>query len=115
LIPQSEPPVLVEYGDAVDEGIVGTESRVRQLESGDPAQTIRSRVKDIIFGRKKSKKIKSPSQNVDTNFDTKGVLEEANEKAKLEKTLRDIDESQRQNGRDFIDVSGNRNSVGGGE
>ncbi len=121
LLPQSEPPVLVEYDEAVDEGVVGSEARVRQLKSGDPRQSVQSRVKDIIFGRKLPKKLKDldvdddHDSNWKTGLETNDSLEEANEKANVEKLLQDIDQRQRQTEGQVFDVSGNRGRSGVGE
>lgn len=52
LIKDAEPPVLLDYTNSVDEGLISTESRQIERDKGDPKRATRSRIKDIIFGRR---------------------------------------------------------------
>jgi len=52
LIPEAEPPVLVEYEKAIGEGLVGSERQVELSRRGEIRKPIKRRIKDIIFGRK---------------------------------------------------------------
>lgn len=56
VLPNAEPPVLVDYEEAVEGDSVNTESRARRSEGGEVKKGRQRRLKDFIFGRKKRSK-----------------------------------------------------------
>lgn len=53
LIPEAEPPVLVKYENTLGDGLITTESRLESAERGEVRKPLKSRIKSLIFGRKK--------------------------------------------------------------
>ena len=51
LIPEVDPPVLIEYDDTLGEGLVGSERQAELARRGEVRKPVKSRIKDIIFGR----------------------------------------------------------------
>ncbi|RBP51362.1 secretin N-terminal domain-containing protein [Arenicella xantha] len=68
LIPEAEPPVLVKYETTLGDGQITTESRLEGLQSGEIRKPLKSRIKNIIFGRKK-KPVDPPYRGNDAGFD----------------------------------------------
>jgi len=52
LIPEAEPPVLIEYEKALGDGLVGSERQAELAAKGEIPKPVKTRIKDIIFGRK---------------------------------------------------------------
>lgn len=69
LIKDSAPPVLIKYEDSINEGRVGSERRAKLAKDGIP-KPFKSKIKDIIFGRKNNDKNEKVS-----DFKTEGALE----------------------------------------
>ncbi len=76
IIKDSAAPILVEYEDSVDEGVIGSERRAKLARDGVP-KTFQRKVKDIIFGRK----------TADDKFETQGDLESVDPNSLDSKTL----------------------------
>lgn len=51
LIPEVDPPVLIEYDETLGEGLVGSERQADLARRGEVRKPVKSRIKDIIFGR----------------------------------------------------------------
>lgn len=51
LIPEVDPPVLVKYEEVVGDGLITTESRLDRARDGEIRKPLKSRIKDIIFGK----------------------------------------------------------------
>lgn len=111
VLPEAEPPILLEYDKSVDDGIITTESRARKLGKGEPKKSVQRSIKDIIFGRnKKSSRINNESvdSEVLNGFETEGrieSLEEAIEEEKVEKMLDQIEGKQRRNNMPVFDLT----------
>lgn len=69
LIKDSAPPILIEYDKSLNDGLVGSERRAKLAEDGVP-KPLKTKIKDIIFGRKKKAKKEDLS-----DFNTEGALE----------------------------------------
>lgn len=51
LIPEVDPPVLIEYDKTLGEGLLGSERQAELARRGEVRKPVKSRIKDIIFGR----------------------------------------------------------------
>ena len=51
LIPEVDPPVLIEYDKTLGEGLIGSERQAELARRGEVRKPVKSRIKDIIFGR----------------------------------------------------------------
>ncbi|MBQ0721883.1 MAG: hypothetical protein KBT89_16990, partial [Gammaproteobacteria bacterium] len=69
LIPEAEPPVLVKYETTLNDGQITTESRRQDFQSGEVRKPLKSRIKDIIFGRNKNKPVDPPYSGNQVEFD----------------------------------------------
>ncbi len=81
LLGDVEPPVLIEYDKAAEGQGVVTQERYLEREAGEPKRPVKSRIKDIIFGRKPiDKRIKELEEKKEledsSEFETDGVIEE---------------------------------------
>lgn len=52
LIPEAEPPVLIEYEKSLGDGFIGSESQAALAKKGEVGKPVKSKIKDIIFGRR---------------------------------------------------------------
>lgn len=78
LIPETDPPVLIEYEKSVGDGLVGSERQAELARRGEIRKPIKKRIKDIIFGRKlEPENDESPIDTPETpsEFKTEGELE----------------------------------------
>ena len=114
LMPESEPPILLDYEEAVEDGTVSTESQQRQRLKGEPKKNVQRRVKDIIFGRKTKTKTKleakkNASQLDTKNYKTQGNLEDLEAELKAKQILEELERKKRQSNNSVIDLSSSRN------
>ena len=114
LMPESEPPVLLDYEEAIEDGTVSTESQQRQRLKGEPKKNVQRRVKDIIFGRKTKTKTKleakkNASQLDTKNYKTQGNLEDLEAELKAKQILEELERKKRQSNNSVIDLSSSRN------
>lgn len=117
VMPAVEAPILIEYDDSLNEGLVGTESRKRRSVKGDPKKSVQRNVKDIIFGRKGSKPTNDftedthPEGEVPVDFATDGELE-AVEDENVEKILEQIEQKERRSSGPVLDISSQKEGAG---
>lgn len=71
MIKDSASPILIEYDKSLNGGLVGSERQAKLARDGAP-KPIKSKIKDIIFGRKKKAK---SEEEVPAVFKTEDVLE----------------------------------------
>ncbi len=86
IIKDSAAPILIDYDESVDEGVVGSERRAKLARDGVP-KTFRSKVKNIIFGRSAD----SDDKDKPSDFKTEGELEAIEPEARA---LPELDETQ---------------------
>ncbi len=70
LIPEAEPPVLIEYEKTLGDGLVGSERQAELAKKGEIGKPVKTKIKDIIFGRRTYDDRPTPD-----DFETEGELE----------------------------------------
>ncbi|GAA6138738.1 GspD family T2SS secretin variant XcpQ [Arenicella sp. 4NH20-0111] len=117
VLPSVEAPVLVTYEESLNEGLIGTESRKRGSLKGDPKKSTQRKVKDIIFGRKRSLPTNDVSEDthpegeVPVGFTTDGELDSLEEK-RVENILEQIEQKERKASGPVLDVSSQKDRAG---
>jgi len=109
VLPDAEPAVLAEYDKVIGNGEIITESRERKKRKGPPKKNLNRRIKDIIYGRKS---VRDDDDDKDTPsddaaVDTSKALKEAEEQAKVQELLDQI-EKNKQPQEPVIDISSQR-------